>query len=160
VEPGRVGPYRVGAEAHDLVAAGLVEPDPTVACGNAWAPVRNTFDTGVFLSFRAGDPDDLDQVLVKAPDAGGRSPYLTAKGAGPGTTYAELERLYDGRLRHHRWPVEDGTGPSDSYTLFGPDGALSFDFGGIVTSDDTRVAALVVSAARSPAELTAPDLGC
>jgi len=161
VEPGQAGPFRIGSDAHDLAAAGLVVADPDEACGNKWRPVADFYRTGLTLSFRLGrSGDDLDQVFIKDPDGGGHSRYHTAEGARVGWTLAQLKDAYGDRLQHHRWAQEDGIGPSDTYTLFGPVGALTFDFGGPVSDPSAPVVALVVTGAPDLAHLDPPDLGC
>jgi hypothetical protein len=123
IAPGRIGPYRVGADAHTLLAAGLIKPDPDPeTCDHKWADVSDS----VWTEFRGADPDELDTVsLANASVATSRTQmYKTAEGISERSTVGDLKRAYGTRLRYFEMDGEGG--PFANYAVFGPGGVVVF----------------------------------
>lgn len=151
VAPGRLGPLRVGTDAASLTALGLVVPSDDASCDTVWRATPELSATATMLDFRAGGVDDLDQVSVFRGSTHADS-WVTAEGAGIGTTLDDLRTTYAGRLHGGSWPVESGT--LVGHTLFGADGALTFEV------DDDEVIGLHMTAGPTPATFVPPVLGC
>lgn len=123
IAPGRIGPYRVGATAQNLRAAGLVKPNPQApVCDQRWAVTSQS----VWADFRDGNPDDLDTVaLANGDDRRNRSQrYATATGISRESTVGDLKRAYGDDLRYFEQEGEGGL--FGNYAIFGPEGVIVF----------------------------------
>jgi hypothetical protein len=122
IEPGRLGPIKVGMRAADLEAKGLIERFHG-QCSSKWRATRHLRAIGVDIEFRDGDPNDLDSIDL-AEIKGIGPTVATRQGAHIGSTDSELRQLYGPEL--HSGEFSGESGEYSARVLFAADGALMF----------------------------------
>lgn len=140
--PGRVGQFYVGMPASEGIAMGIVEEaPPNEPCDVRYRATGVPPDVDMYTDFRSGDPERLDDILVK-----GTTPR-TAEGVGVGTPIAQLSAAYGERLIEiepaPEWVVEYAS------VVLGSEGAMVF-----MSYDGVAVTSVSLAAGTTAEEAT------